>query len=156
MRLIRQERNRPIPQNSRMYIMFEKFDDYIGRDWGVDYWSDVGVDDCVRILILFNDEDWSALTEKISSRPCYWLKRCADVLGQLPCEKSLNALIRIAVVGDHDAAVAALDSLRDFKAQEVSLAGHKNILIERLDALIPHADPIDLIVLQAFRKDLSV
>ncbi|QWF18440.1 hypothetical protein [Lysobacter capsici] len=134
--------------------MFEKFDEYISKDWGIDYWSDVGVDDAARILICFDDEDWSALAGNLPSRPFYWLKRCAEVLGQLPCDKSLSGLVHIALMDDHEAAVAALDSLRDFEAEGVSLAGHKNILIERIDALIPHADPIELIVLHIFRKDL--
>lgn len=135
--------------------MFRPFDDYLGGDWGVDYWSEVGIDDCVRMLSRFDDESWARLSGQLSSRPACWLQRCADVLGQWPGGKSLDLLVRIALGSDRDAAIAALDSLRDFAEQGVSLAGHEPSLTGAIDALIPHADRIDLIVLQAFRKDLS-
>lgn len=135
--------------------MFRAFDDYLGGDWGVDFWSQVGMDDCVRMLSGFDEETWGVLSDRLSSRPAGWLRRCADVLGQWPCEKSRDLLIRIALASDHDAAVAALDSLRDFEAQQVSLAGHEHSLMARIQTLMAHADPIDLIVLRSFSQDLS-
>lgn len=58
--------------------MYELYDEYLGRDFSSDYWSDEGISQAGLILSRFTDSDWSALATSCLGKPEKWGIRCAE------------------------------------------------------------------------------
>lgn len=106
--------------------MFEAYDNYISKEFSVDYWSDVGIDQAITMLMEFDENDWALLNSACLARENFWLVKCAECLGDHADKNSFNALLSIAELGDENAKEAALDSINSISSLGFDISPYSN------------------------------
>lgn len=102
--------------------MYKLYDEYIGRQFSVDYWSDEGISQAALILVQFDISDWQSLAESCIDKPDGWGVRCAETLCDIADANALMVLLRLLRSGSIDVRVAALDSIRSLMAGGVDVS----------------------------------
>ncbi|WP_288407009.1 hypothetical protein [uncultured Herbaspirillum sp.] len=108
----------------RILKMYRLYDEYIDRDFSLDYWSDEGVSQAALILIKFTDSDWDILAKLCLSKSEKWGIRCADTLGDIEGSKALIVLLKLLKSVSPDVRMAALDSIRSLMASGTDISAY--------------------------------
>lgn len=96
--------------------MYRLYDEYIDRDFSLDYWSDEGISQAALILTKFTDSDWDVLAELCLSKSEKWGIRCAETLCEIEGSQSLIVLLQLLKSESSDVRMAALDSISSLMA----------------------------------------
>lgn len=104
--------------------MYRLYDEYIGSDFSLDYWSDEGISQAALILIKFTDSDWEILAKLCLSKPEKWGIRCAETLGDIEDAKAFMVLLQLLKSVSADVRVAALDSIRFLITRGTDISVH--------------------------------
>ncbi|QJQ02439.1 hypothetical protein [Herbaspirillum rubrisubalbicans] len=88
--------------------MYRLYDEYISRDFSLDYWSDEGISQAALILIKFSDSEWDILAKPCLEKPEKWGVRCAETLGDIESVKALMVLLQLLKSENFDVRVAVL------------------------------------------------
>jgi len=94
----------------------ETFDRELSQhnDDGKDSWYDSGVVFVGQLAADLTEEDLVGLRDLWPTRPLPWQQHCAEVLGQARHAQTIVLLLDMVDRAFPDAALAALESLRDF------------------------------------------
>lgn len=109
------------PRESEMYKLY---DEYLGRDFSSDYWSDEGISQAGLMLSRFTDSDWSALATSCLGKPEKWGIRCAETLGDIQSYNAILVLLQLLKSVNYDIRVAVLDSIRSHLSSTAYISPH--------------------------------
>jgi hypothetical protein len=113
--------------------MYVDFDNYLSSDFSDDYWSDEGISFAEAKLYKFSDKDWLAINEKWKNKNCFWLIKCASVLGDFNDSKSMELLMEFLAVDDIEVQIAALDSINSLLSMDVASTNIDMRLSEKIN-----------------------
>ena len=82
-------------------------------EFSSDYWSDCGIDFSMEFLHEFSHSDWAKLQKECCSvlTSVEWKIRCAEALGDIEPEESLNILMLLLRSESEELVFSALDSI---------------------------------------------
>jgi len=111
---------------------FLEYSNILDGDYSVDYWSDVGIDEAVKVLKKFESKDWNNLVEKLPNRTTTWQTRCAETLSEASPENAIPILLNMLLSKQQDVLEASLDSLNSFKqfGKHISFSSEQQQLLE--------------------------
>lgn len=90
---------------------FEKYNERLGIECSVDYWSDEAIDEAIIYLKEFSVNDWMMLSEQLWNRDVIWQARCAETMSSITTEKSVPILMELLNSSNEEVVEAAVDSL---------------------------------------------
>lgn len=91
--------------------MIDVFDNYLESAFSVDYWSDEGIGIAAEKVTKFTNNDWGRLKLIIENRNADWLVRCAEVLGDIENDASIEILLELIKNKNIEVQISALDSI---------------------------------------------
>lgn len=106
--------------------MFSDFDKYISSSFSTDYWSDEGISHAAGIVSEFTEKDWEELTSSLPKRNECWQIRCADSLGDVENNPSLNTLLKLLNSENAEVKIAVLDSVSALLSCGLNAADHQD------------------------------
>ncbi|MBN0989739.1 HEAT repeat domain-containing protein [Amphritea pacifica] len=106
--------------------MFSNFDKYLGTSFSIDYWSDEGISHAAEIVSEFTEKDWEELISSFPKQSENWLVRCAESLGDVENNSSLDTLLNLLNSQSEEVQIAALDSMNALLSSGVSAGGNKD------------------------------
>lgn len=135
--------------------MYGLYDEYIGRELSVDYWSDEGISQAALILVKFTDSDWKILAKLCLSKPEKWGIRCAETLGDIEEAKAFMVLLQLLKSVSADVRVAALDSIRSLMTRGMDISAHVQEISDAVNQIrasesIDHV--VDLVLVSLEKK----
>lgn len=98
-----------------MATFFSEYSKILDGDYSDDYWSDMGIDEAVSVLIKFTDADWGKLIEQSPYETVSWQTRCAETMSDAPSDKAVPILLRLMLSNQKDTVEASIDSLNSIK-----------------------------------------
>ncbi len=122
--------------------VFEEFDEYLGEEVSLGFWSEMGVDNAARIIVEFAPGDWSALKSCWHERSKEWVKRCIEVLEYADSKQSIPLLLEMLTHYDDDVSQRAADTLETNRLRAVSIEANLQVK-SRLEKLIQNRPQID-------------
>lgn len=117
--------------------VFSDFDKFLGSSFSIDYWSDEGISCASEMVSEFTEQDWEDLVSSLPEQNENWLVRCAESLGDVESNSSLDTLFNLLNFQSKDIQIAALDSMNALLSSGVSAGGNKDrikIVIENINS----------------------
>lgn len=93
--------------------MFAGYDDYLGENFSIDFWSDIGFCASCALLSGFSADDWNRLANQWRARPDAWKARCAQTLDAHRSPFALEILLDMLEEEDDGVAAAAAEAAAD-------------------------------------------
>jgi hypothetical protein len=144
-----------LPQLLRVNNMFEKYSEYLGGDFSVDYWSDEGIGFATAFLDKFEDSDWISLKGIVQHKPTPWMIRCAETLGDVGGASSFDVLLELMAVENDEVKISALDSINGRLSLGFALGESPEGIRSAIKAARSSAGPVASMVLDSLEKRLS-
>ena len=129
--------------------MFAGYDYYLGDNFSIDFWSDVGLCAACALVSGFSADDWNSLAKKWHGRPAAWKARCAQTLDAHRSPLALDILLDMLEEEDDDVVVAAADTIRSTTKSALAISPP---ILARLAGLRDRSGIVDKIVLSALIK----
>lgn len=129
--------------------MFAGYDYYLGENFSIDFWSDVGFCASCALLSGFSADDWNRLANQWRARPDAWKARCAQTLDAHRSPFALDILLDMLEEEDDNVVVAAADTIRSTSQAPVAIPAP---ILARLAGLRDRSDIVGKIVLSALIK----
>ena len=99
---------------------FQELDEYLSKDYSIDYWSDEGVLYAHQLIETFTSADWDDLDIAWRNRPQQWQSYCAQILPWGDKDRAMHLLFEMVQMSDDELLISAADSLREFDATQLS------------------------------------
>ena len=129
--------------------MLKEFECYIYDNSTDDYWYDVALDECERILDSFSDEEWAELSEKIGDYSEKAQMRCVECLSDIDNRNSLSIILKLSHTNNRELFVTCVDSLRNMDISSL-FQSEKERLSQRVKAYSANASSPENAVFKAF------
>lgn len=129
--------------------MFAGYDYYLGENFSIDFWSDVGFCASCALLSGFSAGDWNRLANQWRARPDAWKARCAQTLDAHRSPFALEILLDMLEEEDDGVVVAAADTIRSTTKAPLAIPAP---VLARLAGLRDRSDIVGKIVLSALIK----
>jgi len=117
--------------------MFSDFDKYLCSSFSIDYWSDEGISQAANIVSEFTENDWEELDSSLSNQNESWQIRCAESLGDVENNYSLDILLTLLNSESSEVQIAVLDSVSALLSSGMSAIDCQNDIrrvIEQIDS----------------------
>lgn len=136
--------------------MYKIYEEYLDREFSLDYWSDEGISQAVLVLIKFADNDWKILVDSWKTKSDLWILRCAETLGDIADEKALLVLLSFLQLESNEIRVAALGSIRSLISGGVKASNHRDEILRVLKEAraVENSEPIVDLVLNSLEVKL--
>lgn len=92
---------------------YAEFDEYLGKEYSVDYWSDDASSYAREMVADFTPADWDALEVEWREKPSQWQVYAAQVLPWGEHRRAVPVLLQMVETPDDEVVEAAADSLRE-------------------------------------------
>ncbi|MNO88398.1 hypothetical protein D3C76_798470 [compost metagenome] len=120
-----------------------------------DYWYDVGCLTAEKIITMFEQEDWSELSDNFLTKSLGWQRKLAYCLGNYSNLKELKILLILASIEDDELFEVCIDSLRSFtSAENKQLILENHFIIEKVNEMIPNTGVVSRQIFQDFLDKL--
>lgn len=133
---------------------FSELDEYLGKTFSDDYWSDEGELQAHAIVRRFGERDWEELRASWQQRGESWQTRCAQILSHGSPRQAIPTVLQMLGSNHKESRIAALDSLREMDLNYLQVQD-----VQRVAIVIEHslrsADAMESLVLNALKRQIA-
>jgi replicative DNA helicase len=134
--------------------MLEEFEAIINDDTSDDYWYDVALFLCQKMINSFSDEEWEQLSERINDYSEKVQMRCAECLSDSENKNSLSMILKLSDTQNRELFVTCVDSLRDMDTSSL-LQSEKENLLQRVKEYSADASSFENAVFNALFNSIG-
>jgi len=131
-----------------------ELDEYLGRDFSMNYWADDAIDHAIELVQKMTNSDWNSIGSYWRHRPKTWQYRLAEILSEADPRHAVPLLIDMIQMPDDELAQEGANSLNALYSEDMAPRVDPKI-VERLKSLARKRPTFDANVINELLKRIK-